>query len=270
MRRPRLTRSQRLGAVILAVLMIVVLVVLQTHPVPEQQTEAWRRDSVRLYWDSVHHHRDSVRQHWDSVYARNDSIKEHWRVYYDSVFHRRDSLRQYWDSVRANDSIRRHAYRDSLRGYRDSLHGLDSLYIPRYTKRDTIVELNSADTTSLCLIWGVGRYVARKILRYRYELGGYYSPEQIREIDELQGRVSDRLDTIISHLTACPDSIRRIPVNRCSVSTMARHPYIRYSQAEAIYEYRRRHLHVGSIDEIRQLGCFTEDELERISYYLSF
>lgn len=255
MRRPRLTRSQRLGAVILAVLMIVVLVVLQTHPVPEQQTEAWRRDSVRQYWDSVHHHRDSVRQHWDSVYARNDSIKEHWAVYYDSVFHRRDSLRQYWDSVRANDSTH-----------------LDSLYIPQYTKRDTIVELNSADTISLCCIRGVGRFVAGQILRYRQELGGYYSPEQIREIEAFTGRITpERLDSIIPHLTACPDSIRRIAVNRCAIRTMARHPYLRYSQAEAVYDYRRRHLRIRSLDEMRAIGCFDDTAaFNRLAYYLSF
>lgn len=252
-RRPHMTRSQKVGAAVLMLLTLTVLGVMYTHPVPERETEQWRRDSIR-------HHRDSVRQYWDSVFAYRDSVGEVWRLYYDSVFHRRDSLRQYWDSIHALPVERRDSlYRDSLRTY------------PRPTKRDTIVELNSADTTSLMLLYGIGHYTAIRILRYRAELGGYYDPRQILEIPELQDSVLRmRLDSSLTHLTACEDSIRPMPINRTSLKKLIRHPYLNADQAQAIYDLRRRRIRLHSMDDIRQLKILSDSTIGKLEHYITF
>ena len=44
------------------------------------------------------------------------------------------------------------------------------------------VELNTADSAMLDAVRGIGPYYAKKILRYRELLGGYYSVEQLKEI----------------------------------------------------------------------------------------
>lgn len=245
-----MTRSQSVGGAVLSVLAIVVLAVLYTHPVPVEQTEQYRRDSIRAYWDSV--------------YAHQDSVREYWRVFYDSVFARRDSLRAYWDSVRVSDTLRRSR---SLRADTDSV----VRRFPVRLKLDTVVELNTADTSALMCIYGIGHYTAVQIVQYRRELGGYYDPRQILEIPTLRSeRQQLLLDSALHHLTACPDSIRRLPVNRCSVSRLMRHPYLSAKQADAIYRYRRQQIRLRSLDDLTVLSSLDSLDLHRLQYYLSF
>ena len=45
-----------------------------------------------------------------------------------------------------------------------------------------MVELNEADTLTLKKIPGIGSTFARRIVRYRELLGGYYTVEQLAEV----------------------------------------------------------------------------------------
>ena len=173
--------------------------------------------------------------------------------------------------VARRDSLRllKHE-RDSLKHVADSIWR-DSMYTARrfHIKKDTIVELNSADTTALLYIWGIGSYVAKQIVWYRQDLGGYTSPEQIREIPALKG-LGVQFDTIIPHLTAERDSVTRLRVNYIGVERLQRHPYLSFAQAKAIYELRRNKFYLKSIDDLRGLPCLTEEDLRRLEPYLSF
>lgn len=191
----------------------------------------------------------------DSAFA---ALKPYIRIDSTAWVARRDSLRQL-----------RHE-RDSLRHVADSIWR-DSIYTARrfHVKKDTIVELNSADTTDLLYIWGIGSYVAKTIVWYRQDLGGYTSPEQIREIPALKG-LGVQFDTIIPHLTAERDSIARLRVNYIGVERLQRHPYLSFTQAKAIYELRRNKFYLKSIDDLRGLNCLTDEDIRRIEPYLSF
>lgn len=139
----------------------------------------------------------------------------------------------------------------------------------RYTrhKRDTIIELNSADTTSLQYIRGIGRYTATQIIRYRELLGGYNSPEQIREIEAL----SDiEADSLLTHLTAEADSIHPIDVNHASVKRLMRHPYLNFEQARAIYTLRRNRFRLEKWEELEKLEELSAEDIERLKPYLIF
>ena len=46
----------------------------------------------------------------------------------------------------------------------------------------TIISLNSADTTELKKIPGIGSSIARMIVNYRERLGGFFRIEQLQEI----------------------------------------------------------------------------------------
>lgn len=150
----------------------------------------------------------------------------------------------------------------------DSVAVHDSLPLYVSTKRDTILELNSTDTAELQLLRGIGRYTAVRIIRYREQLGGYASPEQLREIDDLPE--STVLDSILPHLTAAADSIRPLYVNRAKVETLMHHPYLSYTQAEAIYRLRRSRTRLTSVDELRALPSMDEPTLRRLIPYLCF
>ncbi len=150
-------------------------------------------------------------------------------------------------------------------------------FVLRYSshKRDTLIELNAADTTALCCLRGVGSGVARQIVRYRAQLGGYASAEQIREIELLRQLDEDslmvfRFDSVLPHLWAEADSVHTIAVNHASVRTLNRHPYLRYEQAKALYDLRRNQFKLNSIDDLRPLHEFSDSDLLRLTPYLSF
>lgn len=191
----------------------------------------------------------------DSTFA---ALRPYIRIDSTAWVARRDSLR-----------LLKHE-RDSLRHVADSLWK-DSMYTARrfHIKKDTIIELNSTDTTGLMYIYGIGKYVAKTIIWYRQDLGGYVSPEQIREIPALKG-LEIKFDTIIPHLTAEKDSITRLRVNYIGVERLQRHPYLSFTQAKAIYELRRNKFYLKSIDDLRGLNCLTDEDIRRIEPYLSF
>ncbi len=147
-----------------------------------------------------------------------------------------------------------------------------SLLLPREPRRqnytsdkftcDTLIEINAADTTLLKRIPGIGSTIARMITDYRSRLGGYYSIQQLRDINI----DADRLQT---WLYADSTMIAKIPVGS-SVSRLRRHPYISFYQARAIKEYRDSHGQLSSLRPLKLYEEFTEEDLNRISRYIEF
>lgn len=164
------------------------------------------------------------------------------------------------------DTLAIDRWRDSVRMAADS--------VPRHVshKRDTILNLRTADTTELKMIKGIGSYRAKQIIRYREQLGGFVSVEQLREVKALQPLLKDSLstDSLLSHFFI--DSVRVVPlkVNSMRVEQLQRHPYLSFEQARAIYELRRRKIHLKHLDQLRTLDCLTEQDIQRLRPYLSF
>lgn len=160
---------------------------------------------------------------------------------------------------------------DTISGFHKGLIGVssefnaDTLLFSYRPKRDTLLDLNTADTAELQLLRGIGRFTAVQIVRYRQALGGYYSAGQLYEIKELP---TGRVDSLIPHLFADTALITPISVNRASVKQLYRHPYISYPQAQQLYDLRRRRVTLHSLNDLN--GIFTPDELLRLSPYLRF
>lgn len=163
-------------------------------------------------------------------------------------------------------------YRDSVRKSRIDTTQSDS--VPRYIspKRDTVLNLRTADTTELKLIRGIGSYRAKQIVRYRQQLGGFTHVEQLREIKALQPLLIDTLsaDSLLAHFWLDSIIVEPLSVNSIGVERLQRHPYLSFEQAKAIYELRRRKVRLSSIEALEQLDCFTPEELLRVAPYLSF
>lgn len=246
-----LAREQRKAAAFLFALTLVVWLVMAVWPVQEDEEE---KKPAKKPWAE---RRDSIRQADSMRFAQWKADRE---ARYDSFFVA-DSIRHEqwkeerqakWDSMRKADSV----WRDSV--------GVP-YFMPR-VKKDTVLDLNHCDTAELQFIRGIGRYTAVQIVRYRERLGGYYSPDQLR--DEVFGKLS--LDTLLYRFTADTAAVQQIPVNRCSIDRLQRHPYLRYEQAKAIYTLRRKEVRLESIEDLRALPELSEEDLLRIAPYLSF
>ena len=153
--------------------------------------------------------------------------------------------------------------KDSVHQIRESLLK-DSTYkkIEKY-EIGTVVDLNKADTTELKKIPGIGSAIARMIVTYRSQLGGFFEVEQLRDIN---------LDTsqLQSWFSIDETDIRKLAINKSSVDLLRRHPYINFYQAKAIVEHRRKHGALTSLKPFILYEEFTASDLERIAHYLSF
>lgn len=130
-----------------------------------------------------------------------------------------------------------------------------------------VVELNAADTAELMKVAGIGSYYAREIVRYRRQLGGFYSVEQLLEIKHMR---QDNYDRIAPHCTVDTVRIERIDVNRAGIDYLRRHPYIGFYQAKAIYEFRRAKGRLDGMHDLRRFREFTDRDIQRLRPYLSF
>lgn len=134
-------------------------------------------------------------------------------------------------------------------------------------RKTVVVELNSADTLTLQMLWGIGPTFARRIVRYRDQLGGFHSVEQLQEV---YGMTDDRYQSLVPHLTLVTDSLRRIPVNQATIKELMRHPYVDAYQARDIIRYRDQGHLYRSADDLRLVATMDDSTLNRLLPYLSF
>ena len=80
------------------------------------------------------------------------------------------------------------------------------------TLKHLVIELNSADSTTLIGVRGIGPYYAKKILRYREQLGGFHSTRQLGKKE---------LDTM-------------------SFKSVLHHPYLEYEDVQLIFNAKRK------------------------------
>ena len=125
------------------------------------------------------------------------------------------------------------------------------------------IMLNTADTTQLKMIPGIGSYFARKVVQYGERLGGYVSVDQL---DEIEGFPLDAKEYLVVQ-DAHPHLLN---VNQLSLQELRKHPYINYYQARAITDYRRLHGPLKSLQDLRLSKDFPPEVIERLSPYVAY
>ena len=125
------------------------------------------------------------------------------------------------------------------------------------------IVLNTADTTALKTVPGIGPYFARKIIQYGERLGGYVSVDQLDEIEDFPLDAKDFM--VVEN-----PSPRKLNVNLLSLNDLKRHPYINYFQARAITDYRRLHGPLKSLNDLRLSKDFPPEAIDRLTPYVEF
>lgn len=139
-------------------------------------------------------------------------------------------------------------------------------FIPRYPVKigqGEHVVLNTADTTALKTVPGIGPYFARKIVEYGVRLGGYVSIDQLDEIEDFP------LDAK-KYLEIRQASPRKLNLNQLSLNELKRHPYINYYRAKAITDYRRLHGPLHSLNDLSLSKDFPPEVMRRLEPYVEF
>lgn len=101
----------------------------------------------------------------------------------------------------------------------------------------SLIELNSADSTALVSLPGIGPYYAVKILKYRERLGGFALKEQLYDI---HGINEERFAMIEKRISTDSLAVKKIDLVLADEKELASHPYIGGYVARGIVRLRER------------------------------
>jgi DNA uptake protein ComE-like DNA-binding protein len=166
------------------------------------------------------------------------------------------------DSIDKNDNF----IESSKTVKSDSIKELKNSY-PKKEKKVYSIEINETDSFQLQLLDGIGTYYSSKIIKYRDKLGGFYSLDQLYEIDKLP---KETVDKIKPHLKLNQDLIKKINVNSITSEEFGKHPYIGKKRGIIFGKYRKNHPNIKSFEDFSKVRIFDTDELKVLQYYITY
>lgn len=127
------------------------------------------------------------------------------------------------------------------------------------------INLNEADTTRLKHMDGVGSYFAKQIVGLRDMLGAFPSHDVLWAIPKMD---SLRFYSIRSQSVCEAESYIQLSINKDDVETLASHPFISFSLAREIVEFRENFRPFISVDELKELSLFPINRKHTILPYI--
>lgn len=139
--------------------------------------------------------------------------------------------------------------------------------VPYVKKEFTIIEVNSADTLQLDKINGIGAAFAKRIIKYRERLGGFYKKEQLMEV---YGLDSAKFAEIKDQVNVNAVHIKKIDINTATFDDLKNHPYLKFKQINAIIQYRKQHGKYNSIEDLKKVIILSPQTIQNLAPYLNF
>ena len=134
------------------------------------------------------------------------------------------------------------------------------------TKKPTIalVELNTADSTQLTTLKGIGPFFAKTIIKYRNLIGGFVAKEQLLEVWKFD---QEKLDEIEKFITVDASKIKKVNINTCEAADL-KNGYIKWNVANAIVNYRKSHGKYTLVEDIKKTDLVDDETYRKIAPYL--
>ena len=136
----------------------------------------------------------------------------------------------------------------------------------RIKKEFIAVDLNLADSASLCMLPGIGSKLASRIIHFRDKLGGFYSIEQLAETYGLPDSTYTRIKPF---LNLGSKALVTININEADITRLRQHPYIGWIIAKALVQYREQHGPFSSVEDISKISAISTEQVKRLIPYLS-
>ncbi|MEO7312924.1 MAG: helix-hairpin-helix domain-containing protein [Chitinophagaceae bacterium] len=135
---------------------------------------------------------------------------------------------------------------------------------PDYTPRT--IDINTADTSALIALPGIGSKLASRIITFRDKLGGFSTVDQL---GETYGLPDSTFQKIKARLVLSTGNVRQLNINTSDANTLKGHPYIRWNIANAIVQYRTQHGNYGAVSDLKKIEIIDEATFNKIAPYLS-
>lgn len=128
-------------------------------------------------------------------------------------------------------------------------------------KNSEILELNSADSSQLVSLKGIGPFYAKKILSMKNKMGGYFSKEQLLECGILPEEVYFKIE---NQILTDPGKMERIQINKADFKTLIQHPYLSENLVKIILKYRENHGPFSSLEELKNIKIMTKEKFDKL------
>jgi len=134
-------------------------------------------------------------------------------------------------------------------------------------KTPVIVDINTADSTLLDEIKGIGGTFALRIIKYRERLGGFYKKEQLLEV---YGLDSSKYAEIKDQIEISNTPLKTININTATFNDLKRNPYLSFKQINAIIQYRKQHGNYSGVSDLKKIVLLNQQVIDNITPYISF
>jgi DNA uptake protein ComE-like DNA-binding protein len=135
-----------------------------------------------------------------------------------------------------------------------------------FEKKLVVVDINTADTLAFSKISGIGFGYARRIIKYRAQLGGFISIDQMKETYYLPPEV---IDDHLANFKLDDKTLSKININIVEVSDLKMHPYITWNVANSIVQMRKAHGNFTQVSDIKKSDLINEELFLKIAPYLT-
>lgn len=299
-----LTGEQWVGLALLVLLVLGTLIAVKRLQPRDEVEKNWVNDSTKVEFAAYQEKQDSIRKsQWKKTYKR-DTIAIRMQMFDPNTVDSNTLVHLGFKPWQAQNLLKYRTkggkYRKAedlkrLYGMTDSMYLLLQPYIcielenlevdssandslmgdttrhdtmPRWqhVKKDTILNLRTADTTELKMIRGIGSYRAKQIVRYREALGGFVRVEQLLEVEGMENVP----DSVLKHFVLDTADVKQLNINSIGVRQLSKHPYLSFEEAKAIYEFRRKKIRLDSLGQLNELECVSDEAIKRIAPYLNF
>ncbi len=128
------------------------------------------------------------------------------------------------------------------------------------------VDINTLNESDFIALGGFWKYNAKRIVKYRELLGGYHKKEQLLEIygmkEKYYNKISDNI--IIDKI-----KIKKIRINFAEKKELAKHPYIKWINAEDIIDSKSKKGPFKNIEELRKRKVISRTMFKKIKPYIT-
>ena len=214
------------------------------------------------------------------IIINNPPKRDYFKHDLDSIIARREAV---LDSVRRADSIAkqtakqneipRYARNDRTvissepRAKREGNQEISEISpLPAVGRNDLLIDINTADTTLLKQLPGIGGAFAKWIVNYREKLGGYCETKQLLEVYRMDTiRYYAIQDFVIIDSVFTPNKLK---INTDEFKVLLKHPYLEYDDVKKIVNHREQK---GMITSWKQLAKVVGDGINpKLQYYIDY
>jgi len=128
-----------------------------------------------------------------------------------------------------------------------------------------MVELNTADSSQLEQLKGIGAFYATSIIKLRNSLGGFINKDQLLELWKFD---ASKLKLIEENSTIDISKVKKRNINTFT-SQELKHPYLSWKQVNGIINYRKKHGDFHSVDELKSTDLIDEETYLKLLPYLT-